>query len=47
MNTNKRTAFTKRGEEVYIDDLVKVEGGWEGYVIGAQGYAVLVFIPGN
>ena len=43
----KRTAFTKTGQEVYLNDMAKVEGGWEGWVIGSKGYAVLVFVPEN
>ena len=43
--TTKRTAFTKNGEQVYINEMYQVEGGWEGYTIGTNGYAVLVFIP--
>ena len=40
-----RTGFTKSGQEVYINTLWKVEGGWEGYILNAKGVAVLIFIP--
>jgi hypothetical protein len=41
----KRIGQTKNGEQVYLNELSKVEGGWEGYVLNSHGVAVLVFIP--
>lgn len=47
MTRKPRTARTRHGEEVYVGTTWSIEGGWEGYVIGPQGFAVLVFIPGE
>jgi hypothetical protein len=43
----KRTMKTKSGRTVKLDELTKVNGGWTGYVVGTNQYAVKVFIPGN
>lgn len=42
-----RVGKTRDGEEVYINETWKIEGGWEGYVLNRHGVAVLIFIPEN
>jgi hypothetical protein len=39
-----RTARTHDGRP--LDTSTRVPGGWLGYVLNAQGFAVQVFIPG-
>jgi hypothetical protein len=43
---NPRTAYTRKGQEVYLETW-KVDGGWEAWVLNDAGYAVLVFVPGE
>lgn len=42
-----RTAKTYKGHVVELNKTTKVDGGWVGYVLNSQGYAVPVFIPAN
>lgn len=41
----ERTAKTKDGRTVVLNKSVKVDGGIESWVIGANGYAVRTFVP--
>lgn len=39
------TAKTKTGKTVVLNTTRKVDGGWEGYILNAEGHAVRVFVP--
>jgi hypothetical protein len=41
-----RMARTHDGRVVPLDTSTRVPGGWVGYVLNAQGFAVQVFVPG-
>jgi hypothetical protein len=43
---SRRTARTHDGKVVPLDTSTRVPGGWVGYVLNAQGFAVQVFVPG-
>jgi len=42
-----RTALTRSGKKVILNETVKVEGGWTSWVLGNSDYAVSIFIPGR
>jgi hypothetical protein len=45
MSQNGRIAQTIDGETVEVGKFRKVNGGWQGYVRGSDGYPVLITIP--
>jgi hypothetical protein len=40
-----KTAKTRKGKLVEVGKLHRVAGGYAGYVMGRQGYAIAVFVP--
>jgi hypothetical protein len=40
-----RTAKTRTGQKVILNETRKVQGGYEGYVLNSKGHAVEIFIP--
>lgn len=40
-----RTALTRQGREVVLNQLEPVAGGWRAYVLNAKGHAVSIFVP--
>lgn len=40
-----RTAKTRKGKVVELDNVVETEHGFESYVLGRSGFAVATFVP--